>query len=73
VSETVSGGRKNDKVICPLMTIAYNAGLASRSEESESDDYCKKEKCAWWNDGECAIFSIAKAIDYIAYDKPQTK
>lgn len=71
--EVPSGG-EDDKVICPLLTIAYNAGLASGSEESESDDYCKKEKCAWWGylDARCAVLSLvrlAEAIAYIAYDK----
>ncbi len=59
-SKVPSGG-KDGKVMCPLLS----AGITAIG-------YCRKEKCAWWG-GECAISALAKAVHYLAYDKPQIK
>jgi len=35
----------------------------------ESDVYCKRERCAWWDEanGMCALVSIARALDAQRY------
>ena len=47
-----------DKKICPILTIG----------EPKLED-CIKDKCAWWDRGECVLVRLARTLQTIVNDQ----
>ena len=57
---------EQDDKVCPLRMInAHDRHIYPGSASGKHLVACLRDKCAWWAEGQCAIYALAYHLDHV--------